>query len=163
MLLPGEPHGWRSLVGCSPWGRWELDTTEWLHFHALEKEMAAHSSVLAWRSPGTAEPGGLPSMVSHKVGHNWSDLAAAAAYLSYKGIPERTRSRCLTEDILDFSCFHLSSSECEDVWSNWEDLHIHDIESFYPCICMISTFIDAFFNVFTNVKVNSLHKDLAQF
>ena len=40
------------------------------HFHALEKEMATHSSVLAWRIPGTAEPGGLPSMESHKVGHN---------------------------------------------------------------------------------------------
>ena len=48
------------------------------HFHALEKEMATHSSVLAWRIPGTAEPGGLPSMGSHRVRHNWSDLAAAA-------------------------------------------------------------------------------------
>ena len=49
------------------------------HFHALEKEMATHSSVLAWRIPGTGEPGGLPSMGSRRVGHNWSDLAAAAA------------------------------------------------------------------------------------
>ena len=48
------------------------------HFHALEKEMAAHSSVLAWRIPGTGEPGGLPPMGSHRVGHDWSDLAAAA-------------------------------------------------------------------------------------
>ena len=48
------------------------------HFHALEKEMATHSSVLAWRIPGTAEPGGLPSMGSHRMGHDWSDLAAAA-------------------------------------------------------------------------------------
>ena len=47
------------------------------HFHALEKEMATHSSVLAWRIPRTAEPGGLPSMGSHRVGHDWSDLAAA--------------------------------------------------------------------------------------
>ena len=44
----------------------------------LEKEMATHSSVLAWRIPGTKEPGGLPSMGSHRVGHDWSDLAAAA-------------------------------------------------------------------------------------
>ena len=50
------------------------------HFHALEKEMATHSSVLAWRIPGTAEPGGLLSMGSHRVGHDRSDLAAAAAY-----------------------------------------------------------------------------------
>ena len=50
-----------------------------LLFHALEKEMATHSSVLAWRIPGTGEPGGLPSMGSHRVGHDWSDSAAAAA------------------------------------------------------------------------------------
>ena len=49
------------------------------HFHALEKEMATHSSVLAWRIPGTEEPGGLPSMGLHRVGHDWSDLAEAAA------------------------------------------------------------------------------------
>ena len=45
-------------------------------FHALEKEMATHSSVLAWRIPGMGKPGGLPTMGSHRVGHNWSDLAA---------------------------------------------------------------------------------------
>ena len=45
------------------------------HFHALEKEMATHSSVLAWRIPGTRQPGGLLSMGSHRVGHDWSDLA----------------------------------------------------------------------------------------
>ena len=48
------------------------------YFQALEKEMATHSSVLAWRIPGTEEPGGLLSMGSHRVGHDWSDLAAAA-------------------------------------------------------------------------------------
>ena len=48
-------------------------------FHALEKEMATHSSVLAWRIPGTGEPGELLSMGSHRVGHDWSDLATAAA------------------------------------------------------------------------------------
>ena len=45
-------------------------------FHALEKEMATHSSVLAWRIPGTGEPDGLQSMGSHRVGHDWGDLAA---------------------------------------------------------------------------------------
>ena len=49
------------------------------HFHALEKEMATHSSVLSWRIPGTGEPGGLPSLGSHRVRHDWSDLAAVAA------------------------------------------------------------------------------------
>ena len=56
------------------------DFTFTFHFHALEKEMATHSSVLAWRISGTGEPGGLPSMESHRVRHDWSDLAAAAAY-----------------------------------------------------------------------------------
>ena len=79
VLLPGGSRGQRSLVGCRPWGCRELDMTEWLHFHALEKEMATRSSVLAWRIPGTGEPGGLPSMGSHRVRHDWSDLAAAAA------------------------------------------------------------------------------------
>ena len=52
-------------------GRTQLsDFTFTFHFHALEKEMATHSSVLAWRIPGTEEPGGLPSMGSHRVGHD---------------------------------------------------------------------------------------------
>ena len=78
VLLPGKSHGRRSLVGCSPWGHEESDMAEQLHFHALEKEMATHSSVLAWRIPGMGEPGGLPSMESHRVGDDWSDTAAAA-------------------------------------------------------------------------------------
>ena len=62
------------------------DLTFTFHFHALEKEMATHSSVLAWRIPGMGEPGGLPSMGSHKVGHDWSDLAAAAEAYDIKMI-----------------------------------------------------------------------------
>ena len=77
-------HGWKSLVGCSLWGcsksKRLSNFTFTFHFHALEKDMATHSSVLALRIPGTGEPGGLPSMGSHRVGHDWSDLAAAAAY-----------------------------------------------------------------------------------
>ena len=83
VLLPGKSHGRKSLVGCSPWvtrSRTRLsDFTFTFHFHALEKEMATHSSVLVWRIPGTGEPGGLLSTGSHRVGHDWSDLAAAAA------------------------------------------------------------------------------------
>ena len=62
----------RGLVGYSPWGSKESDMIELLHFHfhALEKEMATHFGVLAWRIPGTGEPGGLPSMGSHRVGHD---------------------------------------------------------------------------------------------
>ena len=79
VLLPGKSHGQRRLVGCSPRGREESDMTERLQFHALEKAMATHSSVLPWRISGMGEPGGLPSMGSHRVGHDGSDLAAAAA------------------------------------------------------------------------------------
>ena len=57
------------------------DFTFTFHFHALEKEMATHSSVLAWRIPGMREPDGLSSMESHRVGHDWSDLAAAGKTL----------------------------------------------------------------------------------
>ena len=70
VLSPGESQGPGSLVGCRLWGLEELDMTERLHFHALEKEMAAYSSVLAWRIPGTREPGGLPPMGSHRVRHD---------------------------------------------------------------------------------------------
>ena len=63
VLLPGKSHGWRILVGCSPWGREESDMTERLHFHfslsCTGEGNATHSSVLAWRIPGTGEPGGL--------------------------------------------------------------------------------------------------------
>ena len=84
VFLPGESQTQRSLVGCRLWGRTESDMTERLHFHALEKAMATHSSVLAWRIPGMGEPGGLPSMGLHRVRHDWSDLAAEAAKLQLR-------------------------------------------------------------------------------
>ena len=58
-------------------------------YYILDKEMATHSSILAWRIPGMGEPGGLLSMGSHKVGHNWSDLSAAAAGFYYIGPGDR--------------------------------------------------------------------------
>ena len=137
VLLLGKSHGWRSLVGCSPWSGKESDTTESLHFHfslscigegngnpvqcsclesprdggdwwaaiygvaqswtqlrdftftfhfpALEKEMATHCSVLAWRVPGTGAPDGLPSMGSHRVRQDWSDLQQQ--YISTSCLP----------------------------------------------------------------------------
>ena len=77
---PMDGGGWWAAVhGVAKSGAWLSHFPFTFHFHALEKEMATHSSVLAWRIPGTGEPGGLPSMGSHRVGHDWSDLAAAAA------------------------------------------------------------------------------------
>ena len=74
MLLPGKSMdggAWRAAVHGVAEGRTQLSSfTFTFHFHALEKEMATHSSVLAWRIPGTEEPGGLLSMGSHRVRHD---------------------------------------------------------------------------------------------
>ena len=76
---------WDTVHGVAKSWIWLSDFTFTFHFHALEKEMATHSSVLAWRIPATGEPGGPPSMGSHRVRHDWSDLAAACplSLLSY--------------------------------------------------------------------------------
>ena len=104
---------WAAVHGVAKsWTRLS-DFTFTFHFPALEKEMATHSSVLAWRIPGTGEPGGLPSMGSHRVGHDWSDLAAAAAATLYLCVwvcvCERGRER---EYGLIFSLFAITFSIC---------------------------------------------------
>ena len=77
---PTDGGAWQAAVHGVATSQTRLsDFTFTFHFHALEKAMATHSSVLAWRIPGTGEPGGLPSMGLHRVGHDWSDSAAAAA------------------------------------------------------------------------------------
>ena len=96
VLLPGKFHGWRSLVGCSPWGRQESDMTEQLHFpFSLSCIGEGNGNPLqcsclenpkdggAWRIPGMGEPGGLLSMGLHRVGHDWSNLAAAITSRKY--------------------------------------------------------------------------------
>ena len=93
----GTPHQYSCLESPMDRGAWWAavhgvaknrtplsDSTFTFHSHALEKEMATHSSVPAWRTPGTGEPGGLPSMGSHRVGHAFSDSAAAAVELELK-------------------------------------------------------------------------------
>ena len=82
---PMDRGAWKAAVhGVAKSQTWLSNFTFTFHFHALEKEMATHSSVLAWRVPGTGEPGGLPSMGSNRVGHDWRDLAAAAAVKEQK-------------------------------------------------------------------------------
>ena len=85
VLLPGKSHGRRSLVGCSPWGRYKSDMTERLHFHfSLSHIGEGNGNPLqcsCLENPGTGEPGGLPSMGSHRVRHDWSDLAASTWHL----------------------------------------------------------------------------------
>ena len=86
---------WAAVHGVTKSRTRLSDFTFTFHFHALEKEMATHSSVLAWRILGMGEPGRLPSMGLHRVRHDWTDLAAAALFLpiSWKvdttaGVPE---------------------------------------------------------------------------
>ena len=81
---------WAAIYGVTQSRTRLSDFTLTFHCHALEKEMATHSSVLAWRIPGTGQPGGLPSMGSHRVGHDWSDLAAAAAAKSSQMVTAAT-------------------------------------------------------------------------
>ena len=77
-IFSGE--AWQAAVHGVAKSRTRLsDFTFTFHFHALEKAMALHSSIFAWRIPGMVEPGGLPSMGLHRVRHDWSDTAAAAA------------------------------------------------------------------------------------
>ena len=80
VLMPGKSHGQRSLVGYSPWGCKELDTTEALHFHfSLSCIGEGNGNPLQYsclENPRVGEPGGLPSMGLYRVGHDWSDLAA---------------------------------------------------------------------------------------
>ena len=77
---------WAAVHGVAKSRTWLSNFTFTFHFHALEKEMATHSRVLAWRIPGMGESGGLPSMGSHRVGHDWSGFAAAAAILLSEGM-----------------------------------------------------------------------------
>ena len=83
---------WAAVHGVAKSRTRLSDFTFTFHFSALEKGTATHSSVLAWRIPGTGEPGGLPSMASHRVGHDWSDLAAAAASASLPEFGNKTLS-----------------------------------------------------------------------
>ena len=96
VLLPGKSHGPRSLVGGSPLvdkSRTRLsDFTFTFHFHALEKEMATHSSVLAWRIPGTEKPGGLPSMGLHSR-TRLKRLSSSRACLDAGGFKKKTERR----------------------------------------------------------------------
>ena len=110
---------WAAVHGVAKsWTRLS-DFTFTFHFPALEKEMATHSSVLAWRIPGTVGPGGLPSMGSYGVGHDGSDLAAAAALvwrLSWLDFPVLDMLHALPLPCAGearYSCAHVRPTKAE--------------------------------------------------
>ena len=118
------------------------------HFHALEKEVATHSSVLAWRIPGTGEPGALPSMGSHKVGHDWSDLAAALTekiwfYINCNSCSARhfvclmmAYASCRTCNVTEETC-----SVTEDMQSNKEEeIWLHVLSVSFALIFIVYCF-----------------------
>ena len=103
------------------------------HFHPL-KEMATHPSVLAWRIPGTGEPGGLPSMGSHRVGHDWSDLAAAAVFLPGESHGQR------------------SLEVLQRIRHNWAYTRVTYI---FKCLCIVSTCVHVclYTSVWMHIKI----------
>ena len=154
----GTPLQYSCLENLTDWGAWWAavhgvaksptrlsDFTFTFHFHALEKEMATHSSVLAWRIPRTGEPGGLPSMRSNRVEHDWSDLAAVAAKHTQK------------QQLVQWTHMNPSSS-----FSNYHPLPIHVI-CFCPppLICFLRGYIlkqiqtSHYFTINTSVPLSS--------
>ena len=124
------------------------DFTFTFHFHALEKEMATHSSVLAWRIPGTGEPDGQLSLGSHRVEYDWSDLAAAAAVQVQcmkqgpqswcSGTTQRDRvGREVRESFRTGGdiCIHVSNScwcmekNIKILWSNYPPIKINNFKN----------------------------------
>ena len=112
---------WAAVHGVAKSRTWLGNFPFTFHFHALEKEIATHSSVLAWRIPGTGEPGWLPSMGSHRVGNNWSDLAAAYTTLTnLNSVLKRTDITLLRHHFADKGLYNQSYVlPSSHVWT-WE-------------------------------------------
>ena len=118
---------WAAVHGVAEGQTRLSEFTFTFHFHALEKEMVTHSSILAWRIPGMGEPGGLLFMGSHRVGHDWSDLAATAAAASESKKCIRSYRSCFNDPfnprVMMYSCYWLfSKGLCETLDWEWEDL-----------------------------------------
>ena len=127
---PMDGGAWCTAVYGVAMSRTQLSNfTFTFHFHALEKETATHSSVLAWRIPGTGKPGGLPSLGSHRVRHNWSDLAAAAAASMH------FFSKC--EYLLQLIYLHMCISELHMVFNNLPIIFLREWHSFSFLNCSV--------------------------
>ena len=121
------------------------DFTFTFHSHALEKEMATHSSILAWRIPGTEEPSGLPSMGSHRVGHDWSNLVAAAAVSVY--VHTQRHGKWFRKDT-HIKLYRISSQHSQSDRGRWtkgdlELFYFHFLLSRYVCISFFLFFFFA--------------------
>ena len=102
----------------------------------LEKEMATHSSVLAWRIPGTGEPGGLPSLGSHRVGHDWRDLAAAAAYSMWDfSSPTWDPTHAPCTGSTDSQLLAFQGSPSSSLFRTWPGCHLHQEDFPNDSVC----------------------------
>ena len=108
---------WATVHGVAKSQTQLSDLTFTFHFYALKKEMATHSSVLAWRIPRTAEPGGLPSMGLHRFGHDWSDLAVAVSRMA---IIDKINSISVDKDVKTLKPLQHSWWECNVVHLFWK-------------------------------------------
>ena len=167
VLLPGKSHGRRDLVGCSPWGREESDTTERLHFifhfhFSLSCIGEGNGNPLQYsclENPRDRGAWWLPSMGSHRVGHDWSDLAVAAAYFivcnhsSYISIPAwysilwMYHNLCIHYIIYrHLNCFQFGAIMNDAVMSIHENVfwwHIYVLLALIAHICTIIALICA--------------------
>ena len=151
---------WKAAVHGVTEGQTRLsDFTFTFHFHALEKEMVTHSSVLpVFPLPGRGEPGGLPSMGSHRVGHDWSDLAAwSQAAIIIIMIPI-VRTMTLTEQVLYViikTFYRYSLIHYENKPSNREKkIEVH--EDFIMCPCLHNKFANGTVNIKPGILLSKL-------
>ena len=125
----GRGAWWAAVHGVAKSRTQLRDFTFTFHFHALEKEMATCSSVLAWRISGMEEPGGLRSLGSHAVGHDWSDLAAAAAVVLWSLPRQFITHPEKTDSELQTYCFmRVSAPSCE----LWARVDVGPALNYYP-------------------------------
>jgi len=132
---------WAAVHGVAKSRTRLSDFTFTFHFHALEKEMATHSSVLAWRIPGTGEPGGLPSLGSHRVGHYWSYLAAVSIVSS--SFIHIVRNENWLYTVIYSNCFDIYIK----IITTTNSVNIHHLTLFYIYIWSLHC------TLYTNVNV----------
>ena len=144
VLLPGKSHGWRSLVGCGPWGHWGSDTTEPLHFHfSLSCTGEGNGNPLQCSCLENPRDGGVWWVAiygSHRVGHDWSDLAAAAAVAAanYDILPRRKCYLLATNDSnsLSFEVDLLANSPLPCPNQKWQNFTTECWEKKLLNICL---------------------------